>query len=46
MPLDLRKISANFVSDPELKYDIIYYGVTMDLRKKFFMELAESCPLR
>ena len=40
------KIRENFVSNPQLECDIIYYGVTMDLRKKSFIELVESCPWR
>ena len=27
-----------------MKYDIIEYGVTMDLQKKSFIERGESCP--
>ena len=39
----LGKIGENFV---ETKYDKIYHGVTMDLQKKSFIELVESCPRR
>ena len=29
---------------PTVRYDIVEYGVTMDLQKKSFIELAKSCP--
>ena len=33
-----------FCERSTIKYDIIYYGVTMDIRKKSFIKSAKSCP--
>ena len=33
-----------FCEQSIIKYDIIDYGVTMDLQKMSFIETAESCP--
>ena len=33
-----------FCEGSTVKYDIIDYGVTMNLQKKSFIETGESCP--
>ena len=39
------KIRENFLSDPQLNMiDILDYGVTMDLQKKYFLKPAKSYP--
>ena len=40
----LEKLETYFGGRSTIKYDIIYYGVTMDLWKKYFIVLAESFP--
>ena len=39
IPLDLEKNCERLI----IKYDILNYGVTMDLQKKSFIESGESC---
>ena len=39
-PLNLDKFCQRSIT----KYDIIDYGVAMDLQKKSFIETGESCP--
>ena len=39
-PLNLEKSCER----SPVNYDIIDYGVTMDLQKMFFIETGESCP--
>ena len=46
IPLHLRKTYWKFCGWSIIKYNILYYGVTMDLWKKSFIELAESYPLQ
>ena len=44
-PLEnILKNQRKFGKRSTIKYDIIDYGVTMDLRKKSFVEPTESCP--
>ena len=38
------KLEKILWENPQLKYNIIDYGVILDLQKKSFTEPADSCP--